>query len=189
MGNKANSGALQKELLGEYLKTTRFNKSELKQLYKQFSAEAPGGQLSKSDFASMSTPMGLQDPFVLDLVFNAFDRSRAGCVGFGDYATGMSVMTRGTPDEKAEFAFRMLDTGGKGNLTRDDLRRVAQQLFAAAGSMGVDGLLPAGGDDPEQLADKLFAQLDSGKKGSLTLEEYRTAALKNPSVYAALTAL
>lgn len=25
-------------------------------------------------------------------------------------------MTRGTPDEKAEFAFRMLDTGGKGSL-------------------------------------------------------------------------
>lgn len=25
-------------------------------------------------------------------------------------------MTRGTPDEKAEFAFRMLDTGGKGPL-------------------------------------------------------------------------
>jgi len=34
-----------RKLLGEYLKTTRFNKSELKQLYKQFS----GTQSEKSE--------------------------------------------------------------------------------------------------------------------------------------------
>eukprot|EP00667_Euglena_gracilis_P020675 EG_transcript_22431 len=185
MGNKSSSAALQKELIEEYHRSTHYSKSEVKQLYKQFMAEAPGGVLGKAEFASLLFAMGVRDPFMTRMVFNAFDRNSSGFISFGDFVAGMSAITRGTPEEKAEFAFQVLDISRKGNITRDDVRRITKQLFAVVAEMDVPNLEL--GKDSDAVADEVFAQLDSTKKGFLTLEEYKAAALKHPATLHAIT--
>eukprot|EP00668_Euglena_longa_P033530 GGOE01043111.1.p1 GENE.GGOE01043111.1~~GGOE01043111.1.p1 ORF type:complete len:216 (-),score=67.90 GGOE01043111.1:318-881(-) len=185
MGNKSSSAALQKELIEEYHRSTHYSKSEVKQLYKQFMAEAPGGVLNKADFSCLLLTMGIRDPFVTRMVFNAFDRNSTGSISFGDFVAGMSVITRGTPEEKAEFAFQVLDISRKGNVTREDVRRITKQLFAVVAEMDVPNLEL--GKDSDALADEVYTQLDPTKKGFLTPEEYKAAALKHPTILYAIT--
>lgn len=71
-------------------------------MHKQFKKEAPQGTLSKKDFKAVMKGMGFEDPFIGDLLFAGFDQDRDGLVTFKEFITALSILTRGTPDEKIE---------------------------------------------------------------------------------------
>ena len=53
-----------------------------------------------------------QEQFLQDAIFNKFDIDRSGSIDFAEFVKGMSVMTKGSPEEKLEAAFRMYDLDG-----------------------------------------------------------------------------
>jgi Ca2+-binding EF-hand superfamily protein len=44
--------------------------------------------------------MGMTDEFVQELIFNCFDYDKDSNISFKEFVSSLSVMTRGTPDEK-----------------------------------------------------------------------------------------
>ena len=95
MGNKSSGRApLEKERIEELHGKTHYQRSEVKQLYKQFSGQAPSGAPTEVEFTALSQSIGIRDPFVTKMAFSAFDRKRRGSIDFADFVHGMSIMTQ-----------------------------------------------------------------------------------------------
>jgi hypothetical protein len=78
------------------------DQKELSAMYKQFRKETPQGVISKTEFKEVMKQMGVVDNFLQDLIFNVFDTNKDGTINFQEFVAALSVMTRGTPDEKLE---------------------------------------------------------------------------------------
>jgi len=180
MGNRTSAAPLNNEDIEELHKKTHYDRKELKQLYKQFSEEAPTGGIAKEDFGSLAELMGIKDKFIINLVFNAFDRNRDGVITFTEFILAMSVMTRGSPDEKLEFAFSLYDLDHDGFVTKQEMLRIVEALYGMLGDLV--SLQGEEFDTPEKLVDKIFLEMDTNKDNKLSLEEYKIGALKDPSI-------
>ena len=66
----------------------------------QFKRESPSGKISQEEFNEAMNLMGVVDPFLQGLVFKVFDKSKTGTITFSDFVNGLSVMTKGTSEEK-----------------------------------------------------------------------------------------
>jgi Ca2+-binding EF-hand superfamily protein len=63
--------------------------------------EATDGQITKVMFAEgMKRLCGVTDELLLDTYFSAFDRNRDGKIDLKEFLTGLSVVARGTTDER-----------------------------------------------------------------------------------------
>jgi len=124
--------------------------------------------------------MGVTDAFLQDLIFNVFDDNRDGTINFQEFVCALSVMTRGSPDEKLEFAFGMYDLDGNGVITRQEMTKIMQSFYKLVGP-----LVSFSGKKyqaPQDLVDEFFDQMDTNHDNQISLEEYKNGALKNPDI-------
>lgn len=178
MGNQRSQ--LKREELEQLAAASHYSQRELQQLYKQFQDEAPSGIISRRDFNKLAEAMAITDPFLTDLVFNSFDLNKDGAIEFSEFILAMSCMTRGTPDEKLEFAFSLYDLDNDGYITREEMLSIVRCLGKMLGD-----LVTAQGDSydsPEALVDRLFSSMDINRDGKLSLEEYKLGALRDPCI-------
>eukprot|EP00002_Diphylleia_rotans_P032226 TRINITY_DN6750_c0_g2_i1.p1 TRINITY_DN6750_c0_g2~~TRINITY_DN6750_c0_g2_i1.p1 ORF type:complete len:178 (-),score=49.23 TRINITY_DN6750_c0_g2_i1:283-816(-) len=168
MGNK--QGSLSREEVDKLQEATHFDAKELRAMHKQFYADAPNGEIPREDFLRTMEQMGIKDAFLRDLVFNAFDENQDGSINFNEFILALSVMTRGTADEKLEFAFSMYDLDHNGCISKDEMVVIMESFCKLVG-----GLVSYGGDayqTPTQFVDKFFNEMDENKDGVITLEVY-----------------
>lgn len=124
--------------------------------------------------------MGVVDGFLQELIFNVFDDNKDGAINFQEFVCALSVMTRGSPDEKLEFAFSMYDLDGNGFITKEEMARIMDSFYKLVGP-----LVTFSGkkyESPSQLVDEFFDQMDLNKDGQISMEEYKNGALKNPDI-------
>jgi len=155
-------------------------KKEIKQLFKQFIEEVPSGCIPRDDFHQLTELMGINDPFITGLVFNAFDTNNDGSIQFDEFIRGMSIMTRGTPEEKLEFAFRLYDLDNDGFITKVEMVKIVTALYRMLGDLV--SLQGEEYDSPVKLVDKIFKEMDANKDGMISLQEYKTGAQKDPAI-------
>src|SRR3989338_517937 len=161
------------------------DQKELKNMYKQFRKETPQhGQISKAEFVDVMRQMGITDAFMQDLLFKSFANKKTGAIGFADLACTLSVITRGTIEEKLQFAFGVLDINGDGALTKDDMTRVMESFCKLVGPQIT--LSGKKYDRPQQLVDDFFDQIDENRDEKITLEEYIAGCQKNPDIHKGL---
>jgi len=171
---------LKKEDLDLLHKNTHFEQRELKQMWKQFRKETPQGVINKTEFKDVMKQMGVVDAFLQELIFNVFDDNKDGSINFQEFVCALSVMTRGSPDEKLEFAFSMYDLDGNGFISKDEMARIMDSFYKLVGP-----LVTFSGkkyESPQQLVDEFFDQMDFNKDGQISMEEYKNGALKNPDI-------
>merc|ERR1712000_29026 len=180
MGNSQAGNTLRKEELDKLNEQTHFDQKELSAMYKQFRKETPQGVISKTEFKEVMKQMGVVDNFLQDLIFNVFDTNKDGTINFQEFVAALSVMTRGTPDEKLEFAFHMFDVRGAGVITKEDVTKVLDSFYKLVGP-----LVTFSGkkyESHEQLVEEFFEQMDSNGTGRITIKEYKDGAMKNPDI-------
>ena len=154
-------------------------------MYKQFRKETPQhGQISRADFAEVMRQMGITDGFMQDMLFKSFANKKTGAIGFADLASTLSIITRGSLDEKLHFAFSVLDTDGDGAITKDDMTRVMESFCRLVGPQVT--LSGKKYDRPQQLVDDFFEQIDENRDEKITLDEYVVGAQKNPDIHKGL---
>jgi Ca2+-binding EF-hand superfamily protein len=61
------------------------------------------------------------------LVFRAIDRDRTGGITFGDFMEFLSVISKGTEEEKMMWSFQFYDVNQDGTISRDEMLKVSQQ--------------------------------------------------------------
>eukprot|EP01121_Diplochlamys_sp_Union-15-3_P019235 TRINITY_DN719_c0_g1_i1.p1 TRINITY_DN719_c0_g1~~TRINITY_DN719_c0_g1_i1.p1 ORF type:complete len:207 (-),score=58.44 TRINITY_DN719_c0_g1_i1:31-606(-) len=179
MGN-SQSGRLTKDELEDLHKKTHFTQKELKDMYKQFKKETPQGVINKKEFKEVMKAMGVAEPFLQDLLFNVFDANKDGSINFQEFVSALSIMTRGTNDEKIEFAFQMYDFDGSKTITKEGMTQIMESFFKLVGP-----LVTFSGKQyhqPEVLVDGFFEEMDSNGDGKISLEEYKEGAVKNADI-------
>jgi len=178
MGN--NQSNIKKEELDKLHASTHFDQKELKAMFKQFKKETPSGIINKDEFREVMKQMGVLDLFLQDLIFNVFDDNKDGSINFQEFVTALSVMTRGDPNEKLEFAFSMYDLDGNGFIDKEEMQQIMEAFYKLVGP-----LVTFSGkkyESPQQLVDEFFDTMDANGDGKISIEEYKEGALKNPDI-------
>ncbi|KAI3660821.1 hypothetical protein MP638_001870 [Amoeboaphelidium occidentale] len=111
----------------------------------------------------------------MERLFDAFDADGSKSIEVDEFIRGLSVFSKGTPEEKLELSFKIYDVNRDGHVTMNEINRVLTQLYST--------FYP---DDQthqiKEITRRLFEDLDVDGDGELSLEEYKLSALKEPMI-------
>ncbi|EFO25213.1 neuronal calcium sensor family protein 3 [Loa loa] len=175
-----------KEDLLELESKTYFTKKELRKWYKDFMKDYPTGELKMNEFQNIYKqffPNGDPTKFAT-FVFNVFDSNNDGCISFHEFITALSITSRGTLDEKLDWAFSLYDVDKDGYITKEEMGDIVEAIHSMIGDILE---LPKDEDTPEKRVAKIFSNMDHNLDGKLTLEEFREGSKNDPCIVQALT--
>lgn len=120
---------------------TKFNKTEVKHLYRIFKTECPTGILTEERFHTIFSsffPWG-DEPYQNSVgnyshyVFSLMDINDTGRITFQDFLVTLSILERGTIRERMEWVARLYDLDGDGLISADELEDVIFSVFDLMG--------------------------------------------------------
>eukprot|EP01012_Entosiphon_sulcatum_P022750 TRINITY_DN2773_c0_g1_i1.p1 TRINITY_DN2773_c0_g1~~TRINITY_DN2773_c0_g1_i1.p1 ORF type:complete len:239 (-),score=43.49 TRINITY_DN2773_c0_g1_i1:4-690(-) len=145
-------------------------------------------------------PMAQHD--MATTIFQLFDRSHNGEVDFREFACAMSVLMKGSPEEKTEFCFSLYDNDGNGWISREEFQLIATQFFSAFRRLLTAMPTEAGptaasrerGLVEMELQEELFQEwlsnyfdkLDTSKDGKISKQEFHDFCIEHPEMFAPL---
>ncbi len=143
----------------------------------------------------------MKDEFLQDLIFNKFDIDKNGTVDFREFMSGLSVMTRGTTEERLKgnsilycvkltwiAAFEMVDINGDGHIARDEFVKILVSLLKLkGGSVTLSNGKTV--SNINEICDAFFGNIDRDLDGELSFEEFREGVANNPDILKGLNFL
>eukprot|EP01130_Rhizamoeba_saxonica_P003829 TRINITY_DN1587_c0_g1_i1.p1 TRINITY_DN1587_c0_g1~~TRINITY_DN1587_c0_g1_i1.p1 ORF type:complete len:136 (-),score=36.43 TRINITY_DN1587_c0_g1_i1:32-439(-) len=126
------------------------------------------------------TAMGIDDPFMQDLVFRSYDSDGSDSINFSDFASSLSVQTRGDSDEKLRMAFNMFDLDNDDYITRDELAQFVEGLFNLIGP--ITTFTGRRYVSAESFIDYIYDEMETDEDGRISFENYRETASRNPDI-------
>eukprot|EP01102_Stenamoeba_stenopodia_P022837 TRINITY_DN9661_c0_g1_i1.p1 TRINITY_DN9661_c0_g1~~TRINITY_DN9661_c0_g1_i1.p1 ORF type:complete len:367 (-),score=96.02 TRINITY_DN9661_c0_g1_i1:173-1273(-) len=199
---QAESAVEQREFLKAHQRETHFTLAELKKLRKNFKKVATeDGTLSRADFETVlnisfnSSPTASAATF-LNRLFDTFDEGKNGKIEFSEFVAGLSVLCRGSIEERTKFTFQIYDTEGKGTILQENMVYVLASMSKIFNNHKHDVLhgksdhthdnCPASPsytmDDIRHFVEKLFREYVSDKKAGMNFYEFCEAVRENPSL-------
>jgi len=183
---------------------TAFNQVESSKLYEVFMGLSDNGQ-QKLDRDTFRKGLGLLEkcglknlddsPFV-ERLFTLLDVNHDGTIDLQEFVVGLSVLCKGTVEEKLELSFKAYDIDGSGTISKDELAA----MFKSAWISGFRALCATHGNDDLSMddlnefseematlfAENAFETLDTNGDGMLSFEEFKEFAMAEPKITATL---
>eukprot|EP01135_Chromosphaera_perkinsii_P004656 Nk52_evm5s293 gene=Nk52_evmTU5s293 len=133
-GGKQNAGGnLAWETLRMLQRDTHFDQVELEALYEQFKSlstiESGEGGIDKETFEQCLGPLGLEKNLITERIFKFFDQDGDGVINFLELVCGLSVLCKGSQEEKIEYAFKGYDLDNNGFISRHELYKMFKAYF------------------------------------------------------------
>ena len=110
----------------EISRETKFTKSEVKFLYRSFKQECPNGIINEERFKEIYEnifPLGDASKYA-HLVFHSIDREDSGGITFGDFMEFLSIMSKGSTEEKISYSFQFFDSDRDGSISKEEMAKV-----------------------------------------------------------------
>ncbi|KAG7310365.1 hypothetical protein JYU34_003139 [Plutella xylostella] len=93
---------------------------------------------------------------------------------FDPWARGLSVLLRGSPEERRRLCFNVYDLNADGYITKDEMFQLLKNSL----------LKQPGDEDPDEgvrdLVELVLRKLDADKDGRVSLDDYREAVEQEP---------
>ncbi|KAJ3442686.1 hypothetical protein M0812_12430 [Anaeramoeba flamelloides] len=150
---------------------SEFSDKELNSLYKKFISEYNRGKMNQEMFKIFAHGLNIKSPTSIELLYFGMDRDKNGLIDFEEIVLGLHCLTKGTDEEKCEFAFFCYDADGKYAVSLNDLWRVVCLLEP---SFNFE-------EEVDPRVSIAFQNLDNDNNGTLELSEFRDASLKGYS--------
>ncbi|XP_028401596.1 neuron-specific calcium-binding protein hippocalcin-like [Dendronephthya gigantea] len=160
------------------LNRTKFEEKELEKWYQKFIKEYPDGFISKPQFENMYQsffPKGDAREFA-DHIFRTFDGNSDGKIDFREFMVSLSVTTRGSADQKLEWAFKVYDVDGNGFITRKEMQLIVHSVEKVLNQNS------RAYDMSDKRTERIFKNFDKNQDGVLSLNEFSEAAKLDPTL-------
>uniref|UniRef100_A0A8C7J786 Potassium voltage-gated channel interacting protein 2 n=1 Tax=Oncorhynchus kisutch TaxID=8019 RepID=A0A8C7J786_ONCKI len=123
------------EGLDKLQEQTKFNKKELQVLYRGFKNECPSGVVNEESFKTIYStffPQGDSGAYA-HFLFEAFDTNKNGSVSFEDFVFGLSIILRGTINDRLNWAFNLYDLNKDGCITKEEMMDIMKSIYDMMG--------------------------------------------------------
>eukprot|EP01088_Endostelium_zonatum_P019194 TRINITY_DN6502_c0_g1_i1.p1 TRINITY_DN6502_c0_g1~~TRINITY_DN6502_c0_g1_i1.p1 ORF type:complete len:1166 (-),score=298.89 TRINITY_DN6502_c0_g1_i1:43-3540(-) len=125
------------KLLADCSISSYFDDSELILLYEDFRVECwPDSVLKRDQFIKL-LPIFNNDA-ILNSFFNLMDKNGDGGIDFSEYARALSIMSRGSSDDKIQLTFELLDLDRNGSLELKEVLLILNEVSKRMVSLGFD---------------------------------------------------
>ncbi|XP_049883235.1 calaxin [Pectinophora gossypiella] len=187
---------LPQKTLEQLLKTSKFNKNELEALYTMYRKLVAAAQAAAPAPVIGQPPLKIEgidqntfrdvmhntfdlvtEETIVDRVWTTWERGAAGGEGalkFDSWVKGLSVLLRGTEDERRNHCFAVYDLNADGYITRDEMFLLLKNSL----------LKQPGDEDPDEgvrdLVELVLRKLDVDKDGKVSPEDYKAAVEQEP---------
>jgi len=164
------------ETLTYLLENSRYNKKELKQIYKRFSTFVTDGNMSKDQFIDiyLNCSNSKNISVIAEHIFRTCDVDENQSIDFIEFIGCLSVTTRGTLMEQIKWIFDLYDINHDGAIEIEEILEVLQ----AVESLGVM-------NEESEVYSK-FNDMDINKDGMLCQNEFVNGCLEDTSLLKAI---
>ncbi|GAB9463592.1 Recoverin family protein [Globisporangium polare] len=161
---------------------------EVNDVFEIFAEAAPSGELSFAAFKKCfdqiiklagghQTPEERQEAeMMIHRLFKVFDTNKSNTVDFGELASGLSVLSGSSMDEKVRAAFQLYDINGDGYITLDEMVSYMTSIFRVMYETS-DATKTKMGVSAEELAkvtaSQCFKEADLNNDSKLSFDEFK----------------
>ncbi|XP_055333119.1 Kv channel-interacting protein 1-like isoform X2 [Paramacrobiotus metropolitanus] len=152
--------------------TTRFTRKEIQAIYNGFKQDCPNGTVSKERFKELYSqffPLGDARTYS-GHIYDSLDKNSDGNVTFDQFIVTMSVMSRGTIDEKIRWIFNLYDLNGDGSISPEEMHIIVSSIYDMLGKRTYP---PADEEYIQEHADRIFRKMDLNGDGVITFQEFQ----------------
>ncbi|KAF3842115.1 hypothetical protein F7725_024066 [Dissostichus mawsoni] len=123
------------ESMDKLQEQTKFTKKELQVLYRGFKNECPCGVVNEENFKTIYSqffPQGDSSMYA-HFLFEAFDTNKNGSISFEDFVFGLSIILRGTINDRLNWAFNLYDLNKDGCITKEEMLDIMRSIYDMMG--------------------------------------------------------
>ncbi|XP_057654178.1 Kv channel-interacting protein 4-like isoform X2 [Diorhabda carinulata] len=163
-------------------RATRFSEAEIKRIYRGFKAECPTGVVKEDTFKMIYAqffPQGVNSSQYAHYVFNTLDQDHSGLISFEDFVQNLSILSRGSLDEKLRWAFSLYDINGDGCITREEMTDIVSAIYDLMGKLAEPCIEE---DTVKDKVDRIFQKMDTNGDGVVTLDEFLECCRRDESI-------
>ena len=172
---------------------TEFTDDELKEWYQWYRGillDMPNGRMDVEEFKKIYNrmfPSGVDDRYA-EHVFRSFDKNKDGQIDFREFVMSISITSRGTLEQKLQWAFKVYDIDEDGYITRKEMLEIVKAIFKMSRHNSLSSTLSVSEDavSPEQRVDEIIKQLDANMDGKLSEQEFIEGSRNNPDIVSKL---
>ncbi|XP_053346572.1 Kv channel-interacting protein 1 isoform X2 [Clarias gariepinus] len=163
---------------------TNFSKRELQELYRGFKNECPSGVVNEETFKQIYSQFFPQDASTYaHYLFNAFDSGQSGSIKFEDFVTALSILLRGSTQEKLQWTFNLYDINRDGYINKEEMTDIVSAIYDMMGKYTYPALKI---DTPKQHVDAFFQKMDKNRDGVVTLDEFILSCQEDDNIMKSL---
>ncbi|XP_006033818.2 Kv channel-interacting protein 2 [Alligator sinensis] len=156
-------------------------RKELQVLYRGFKNECPSGLVTEESFKQIYSqffPQGDSSTYAAFL-FNAFDTDHDGSISFEDFVAGLSIILRGSVDDRLSWAFNLYDLNKDGCITKEEMLDIMKSIYDMMGKCTYPAMRE---EAPHEHVESFFQKMDRNKDGVVTIEEFIESCQKDENI-------
>ncbi|CAH1183637.1 unnamed protein product [Phaedon cochleariae] len=131
--------------------------------------------ITKEEFRDvLHKALDMTDDRIMNIVVTALDTKARDYIGRETWINALSLLLRGTLEEKLQFCFSVYDYRGAGVLGKEAIFNILKySLLSSAGESDAE-------ESVRDLVDVILKKLDVDRDGKISFNDYKTAVLKDP---------
>lgn len=154
---------------------THFTKLEVETLIKKYKILRKGPCIEKATFIDLlHNTFGMTEEYFMERVFITVDKDKDGYISIEEWVRYLSVILRGTLEERIRFCFSVYDINEDLQLSREEMANLLKLAI----------LPQPGEEDPEDavldLVEIILKKLDVDHDGRLSYEDYKISVEEEP---------